>query len=61
LYVQNANKTFYYTSSCSRDDERSEESREHDDRPTPDRVSASNGRHRAWARSVSCLFFRTAD
>jgi len=38
LYVQKAFYRFYFPSSCSRDDERSEESCEHDDRPTTDRV-----------------------
>ncbi|MGD0768457.1 MAG: hypothetical protein ABSB42_09725, partial [Tepidisphaeraceae bacterium] len=37
LYVQEYQETFYYASSCSRDDERSEESCEHDDRPKTDR------------------------
>jgi hypothetical protein len=60
LYVQNTIKTFYYRSSCSRDDERSEESCEHDDWPTTDRVSAFTGRHRAGSKPVSCLFARTA-
>ncbi len=61
LYVQNTIKTFYYASSCSCDDERSEESCEHDDRPTTDRVSACNGRREAWSKPVSCHFARTAD
>src|SRR5690606_22471158 len=61
LYVQNNFKTFYYASSCSRDDERSEESREHDTRATPDRVSTCNGRRRAWDSPGSCSFIRTAD
>jgi hypothetical protein len=43
-YVQNHERMFYFLSSCSQDDERSEESCEHDDRPTTDRVSALNGR-----------------
>jgi hypothetical protein len=43
-YVQKAFYRFYFASSCSRDDERSEESCEHDDRPTTDRVWVFNGR-----------------
>jgi hypothetical protein len=61
LYVQKAIKMFYYRSSCSRDDERSEESCEHDDGPTTDCVSASHGRRQAWSKPVSCRFARTAD
>src|SRR2546423_13498669 len=61
LYVQGNAKMFYYASSCSRDDERSEESCEHDDRPTTDRASACNGRRGAWSKPVSCRFARTAD
>ncbi len=61
LYVQNSFKTFYYASSCSRGDERSEESCEHDDWPTTDRASATNGRRRAGSKPVSCCFARTAD
>jgi hypothetical protein len=44
LYVQNTFKTFYFRSSCSRDDERSEESCEHDDWPTTEIVSIGNDR-----------------
>lgn len=44
LYVQNTFKTFYFGSSCSRDDERSEESCEHDDWPTTEIVSIGNDR-----------------
>ena len=44
LYVQNTFKTFYFRSSCSRDDERSEESCEHDDWPTTEIVSIANDR-----------------
>jgi hypothetical protein len=44
LYVQNAFKSFYFRSSCSRDDERSEESCEHDDWPTTEIVSIGNDR-----------------
>ena len=44
-----------------RDDERSEESCEHDDRPTTDRASAFNGRRRAGSKPVSCRFARTVD
>jgi len=40
LYVQKVFYRFYFPSSCSLDDERSEESCEHDDRPATDRVSA---------------------
>jgi hypothetical protein len=61
LYVPKHSKMFYYASSCSRDDERSEESCEHDSRPTTDSISASNGRQGAWYRPVSCRFARTDD
>jgi hypothetical protein len=61
LYVQNTIKTFYYRSSCSRGDERSEESCEHDDWPTTDRVSIRNDRREAGSKPVSCFFTRTAD
>ena len=61
LYVQNTSNGFYYTLSCLWDDERSETSRRHDDRPTTDCVSASHGRHEAWSKPVPCLFARTAD
>jgi hypothetical protein len=61
LYVQNTAKTFYYRSSCSRGDERSEESCEHDDWPTTDCGSVLVDRHRAWSKPVSCPFARTAD
>src|SRR5215204_3075359 len=61
LYVPNIINRFYYFSSCLRDDERSETSRRHDDRPTTDCVSASHGRHEAWSKPVPCLFARTAD
>ena len=62
LYVQNAIKTFYYCSSRSRDDERSEESCERDERPTTDRASACcHGRREAWSKPFSCRFARTAD
>ena len=43
-YVQKVFYRVYYPSSCSRDDERSEESCEHDDRPTTDRASVHNDR-----------------
>jgi len=45
LYVQNTSYGFYYFSSCLWDDERSEKSRRHDDRPTTDCAPAANGRH----------------
>ena len=61
LYVQNTIKRFYYCSSCSRDDERSEESCEHDDWPTTDCGPVLFDRHRAGSEPVSCLFARTAD
>jgi len=60
LYVQNCRKWFYYASSCSRGDERSEESCEHDDRPKTDRALASQGRREAWFKPISCLAARTA-
>ncbi len=44
LYVQNIVKTFYFRSSCSHGDERSEESCEHDDWPTTEIVSIGNDR-----------------
>ena len=61
LYVQEYQETFYYASSCSRDDERSEESCEHDDRPKTDRVRAIKGRREAWFKPIPCLAARTAD
>ena len=61
LYVQNTITLFYYASSRSRDDERSEESCERDDWPTTDRASARNGRREAGSKPVSCRFARTAD
>ncbi len=61
LYVQKARYRFYFHSSCSRDDERSEESCEHDDRPKTGRASALQGRRRAWFKPISCLAARTAD
>jgi hypothetical protein len=61
LYVQKVSYRFYFPSSCSQDDERSEESCEHDDRPTTDRVLAHCGRRRAWSKPVSCRFARTVD
>src|ERR1700678_4108451 len=61
LYVQKVFHRFYFPSSCSRDDERSEESCEHDGQPTTDRASASNGRRRAWYRPATCRFARTVD
>jgi hypothetical protein len=61
LYVQNPFKTFYYCSSCSQDDERSEESCEHDEQPTTDRAPAHIGRREAWSKLLSCRFARTAD
>jgi hypothetical protein len=61
LYVQFRDKTVYYPSSCSRDDERSEESCEHDDRPKTGRVSATQSRHGAWFKPISCLAARTAE
>jgi len=61
LYVQNSFQTFYFCSSCSCDDERSEESCEHDDWPTTDCGPVLFDRHRAGSEPVSCLFARTAD
>jgi hypothetical protein len=61
LYVQNTFNTFYFLSSCPRDDERSEESRGHDRRPTTDRVSVPVDRHEARSKPASCPFARTAD
>jgi hypothetical protein len=58
-YVQIHRKEFYFLSSCSQDDERSEESCEHDDRPTTDCVSARNGRRQARSKPASCRFART--
>jgi len=60
LYVQNTIHPFYFSSSRSRDDERSEESCERDDWPTTDRASAFIGRRRAGYRPVSRRFVRTA-
>jgi hypothetical protein len=44
LYVQNDEKTVYCSSPCAYGDEASEESCEHGDWPTTDRVSAFDGR-----------------
>jgi hypothetical protein len=61
LYVQKAFYRFYFPSSCSHNDERSEESCEHDDRPKTGRASAFQGRREAWFKPISCLAARTAD
>ena len=58
-YVQKAFYRFYFPSSCSRDDERSEESCEHDDWPTTDRASVHNDRREARFKPVPCRFART--
>jgi len=60
LYVQIIIYPFYFSSSRSRDDERSEESCERDDRLTTDCASAFIGRRRAGYRPVSRRFVRTA-
>jgi hypothetical protein len=61
LYVQNTFIMFYFPSSCPRDDERSEESRGHDRRPTTVRAWVHRDRRGAWSKPASCPFARTAD
>jgi len=58
-YVQRGQEMFYCRSSCLQDDERSEESCEHDDRPTTDCVSVFNDRRQAWFKPATCRFART--
>jgi hypothetical protein len=58
-YVEFNQERFYFSSSCSQDEERSNESCGHDQRPTTDRVLACNGRREAWFKPLACHSART--